>query len=139
MDWLKYEDTRSYTDPGWQRKANRLALGLRMYLAGMIDVVPEVREEVGIFTVAKNLDDEGRVLKSRLVWDCRKVNLLFEDAPWVPLASPAALGLLELDEALVHGRRLYSWQGDIPDWFYRFAMVRSGCLTRSLQEANFWR
>ena len=54
----------------------------------------------------------------RLIWDCRKVNCRFRSPLWVPLSSPAALGLIELDETVTRGRRLATFQGDVPDWFY---------------------
>eukprot|EP00959_Pyramimonas_sp_CCMP1952_P416810 8732554-Pyramimonas_sp.AAC.1 len=63
-----------------------------MLRSGMIGYVKNMRERVGVFTVVKNLNEQGTgVEKSRLVWDCRRVNLLFQDPPWVPLGSPASL------------------------------------------------
>ena len=120
VDWERYDNTKSYTDPALRSKTERLKLVTRMCQAGMIEYVKEVREHVGLFTVAKDVDPtSGEVSKSRLIWDCRRVNLLFQDPPWVPLGSPAGLALLELDEAVLRGRRLFSFQGDVPDWFYR--------------------
>ena len=120
VDWEKYESTKSYSDPALRSKTEKLELLSRMYQAGMLTYVKEVKEKVGLFTVAKDIDPvSGQVLKSRLIWDCRKVNILFHDPPWVPLGSPAGLALLELDEMILRGRRLFSFQGDVPDWFYR--------------------
>ena len=90
VDWERYEATKSYSDPALRSKSERLELLSRMYQAGMLDYVKEVKEKVGLFTVAKDVDpDSGAVLKSRLIWDCRKVNILFPDPPWIPLGSPA--------------------------------------------------
>eukprot|EP00959_Pyramimonas_sp_CCMP1952_P190138 3977629-Pyramimonas_sp.AAC.1 len=61
----------------------------------MLDYAKEVREKVGLFTVATDVDsDSGEVLKSRLIGNCRKANALFHEPPWVPLGSPAGLALL---------------------------------------------
>ena len=120
VDWEKYEATKSYSDPSLRNKAEKLDLLGRMYQAGMLTYVQSVREKVGLFTAAKDVEpDSGQVLKSRLIWDCRKVNVLFQDPPWVPLGSPSGLALLQLDETVLRGRRLFSFQGDVPDWFYR--------------------
>ena len=83
----------------------------------MLTYVMCVKEEVSLFSVVKGEAENGEII-SRLVWDCRKMNLRFRDPPWVPLGSPAALGLVELDEATLRGRHLGSFQGDVPDWFY---------------------
>ena len=96
MPTLGHEATRSCADPALRDENEKLELLSRMYQAGMLTYVKEVRETVGLFTVAKDADpDSGQVLKSRLIWDCRKANILFHDPPWVPLGNPAGLALLE--------------------------------------------
>eukprot|EP00959_Pyramimonas_sp_CCMP1952_P334864 7012460-Pyramimonas_sp.AAC.1 len=49
-----------------------------MMRAGMVQYVKEVKHAVGLFCVAKDVSEDGRdVIKSRLIWDARKVNPLF--------------------------------------------------------------
>ena len=87
IDWDKYHGMKSYCDPGWRNKKNRLELSLRMWEGGMLSYVDHIEERVGVFTVVKNLsqDDEGRVESSRLVWDCRRLTLRFRRPPWTGL------------------------------------------------------
>ena len=50
------------------------------------------------------------------------MNLKFKKAPGVPLGSPAGLGLLELSPSMLQGRTIGTFQGDVPDMFYRIAV-----------------
>ena len=49
----------------------------------------------------------------------RRVNLLLRKPPFISMASPSVLGELELTEEVTRGRVLYTFQGDVPDFFYR--------------------
>ena len=84
----------------------------------------------GVFTVIKKVEqlDEQEKIWTRLAWDCRRVNLKFKRAPWVPLGSPAGLGLLELAPSMLQGRTIGTYQGDVPDMFYRVGFPRSSPL-----------
>ena len=120
VDWERYEGIKSYSDQGWKDRHTRLTLAMRMMQAGMVQYVTEVKHTVGLFCVAKDVSEDGReVTKSRLIWDARKVNLLFRRPPWTPLGSPSALAELELTSDILNGKVLGSFQGDVPDWFYR--------------------
>ena len=79
------------------------------------------REFVKLLTVAKGIEvkkDGSKQTNLRLIWDCRRVNCRFRQALWVPLGSPAAMGLIELGERVVQRRQFATFQGDVPDWFY---------------------
>ena len=90
IDWERYDHLKSYNDPGWRCRSNRLSLATRMMQAGMIDYVGVVHETVGLLCVAKDVSDDGlTVFKSRLVWDARRVHLRFRRLPWAPLGSSA--------------------------------------------------
>ena len=105
---------------------NRYELALRMYQAKMLRYVVHVEEKVGVFTVIKKVEEskaETRVW-TRLVWDCRRVNLKFKKAPWVPLGSPAGLGLLELSPDMLRERTIGTYQGDVPDMFFRIGIPK---------------
>ena len=120
VDWERYHALKSYSDPGWKDKSTRLTLAMRMMQAGMVSYVTEIKHVVGLFCVAKDVSDDGKdVLKSRLIWDARKVNVLFRRPPWTPLGSPSVLSELDLSDDILDGRTLGSFQGDVPDWFYR--------------------
>eukprot|EP00959_Pyramimonas_sp_CCMP1952_P133866 2799580-Pyramimonas_sp.AAC.1 len=65
VDWDRYENTRSYTDPGRRRADNRLELTLRMLLSGMAGYVKNIRERVGVFTAMKNPSESGKEVEKR--------------------------------------------------------------------------
>eukprot|EP00959_Pyramimonas_sp_CCMP1952_P170661 3566482-Pyramimonas_sp.AAC.1 len=98
VDWVRYQQTKSYSDPGRRARSNRLALTLRMWEAGMLSFVDEVKEHAGVFTVVKSLEEGSMtdVKASRLAWDCRRLNLRFRRLPWTGLGSPSALSSLDL-------------------------------------------
>eukprot|EP00959_Pyramimonas_sp_CCMP1952_P249456 5214456-Pyramimonas_sp.AAC.1 len=117
FDWVKYEATSSFADAGWKRMTNRKKLALEMWRAGMLACTEEVKEKVGIFTVVKSMVEgsPGKVEKSRLVWDCRRLNLRFRKPPWTGLGSPSALASLDLSQEVLKDQELMSLSGDIPD------------------------
>ena len=126
INWEAYRAIKPYQDPGWDNKANRYELALRMYQAKMLRYVDHVEEKVGVFTVIKKVEEskaETRVW-TRLVGDCRRANLKFKKAPWVPLGSPAGLGLLELSPDMLRERTIGTYQGDVPDMFYRIGIPK---------------
>ena len=96
-DWVKYEATSSFTDAGWKKAPNRNKLGLKMWQAGMLVYTKEVKEKVGIFTVVKTMAEGSTtgVAKSRLAWDCRRLNLRFRRPPWTDLGSPSAMAAVD--------------------------------------------
>ena len=60
-------------------------------------------------------------LRIRAVWDERKSNILWQEAPFIPLGSPATLCHLGLS-GLEGDGLLFSAIGDMPDWFYRLRL-----------------
>ena len=93
IDWEKFTSIKTYSDPNWMKEETRYELALRMWQGGMLTFVTRIRSSVKVFTVVKKMETsetgEARVHSSRLVWDCRQVNCLFKQPPWVPLGSPA--------------------------------------------------
>eukprot|EP00959_Pyramimonas_sp_CCMP1952_P356322 7462168-Pyramimonas_sp.AAC.1 len=55
------------------------------------------------------------VARSRLVWDCRRLNLRFRRPPWTGLGSPSALAAVDLSGEVLQGQQLLSFSGGIPD------------------------
>ena len=47
------------------------------------------------------------------------MNMRFREPPWTPLGSPSSLARLDLSPDILGGRVFCSFQGDVPDWFYR--------------------
>eukprot|EP00959_Pyramimonas_sp_CCMP1952_P431937 9045892-Pyramimonas_sp.AAC.1 len=88
----------------------------------MTTYVNTIRERVGLFTIAKDFDSKtGCVVKSRLIWDCRKVNLLFVHPPWVPLGARG-------DGATGAGRGGAAWAAARPPSRRRAGLVQSAAL-----------
>eukprot|EP00959_Pyramimonas_sp_CCMP1952_P370206 7753213-Pyramimonas_sp.AAC.1 len=83
VDGAKYQHTKSYNDPGWWIRSNRLSLTLRSWGAGMLSFVDEVKEHVRISAVVKSLEAGSRTdIKSpRLAWGCRRLNLRIRRPP----------------------------------------------------------
>lgn len=61
----------------------------------------------------------------RAVWDNRDINARFRRPPTVAMASPSAIAELDLSEGVTHGKVLRTWQGDVPDYFYRVLLPAS--------------
>lgn len=118
VDWVKYRSIKSYYCPGLAKKRAMLALALRMYLAGMLGYTDYVAETLFLFKVTKKLLDTGRWMQ-RLVIDYRRGNLLFRTPPWLPMASPALRGWLELDSDASGDLSFFSTVGDVPDYYSR--------------------
>ena len=139
VDWERYDSIKSYSDPGWKDRHTRMSLAMRMMQAGMVQYVKEIKHTVGLFCVAKDVSDDGlKVTKSHLIWDARKVNLLFRRPPWTPLGSPSALSELELTEDILDGRVLGSFQGDVPEWFYRLRWTEGLAEYFALEDVDAW-
>ena len=120
VNWTKYHEIRPFGVPELKEEKTRLQLALRMWVAGMLVFVKEAVEFVSVFSVVKKVEEEmgKKQITSRLVWDLRRVNQRFRKPPWVPMGSPALLGHLELSDDVLQGRKLYTFQGDVPDFFY---------------------
>ena len=87
----------------------------------MLTYVSEVQETITLFTVLKKVVkvDGQEFHSSRLVWDDRRMNCRFKEAPWVPLGSPAMVSHVELSDDILEGRAPWTFQGDVPQFFYR--------------------
>ena len=90
IDWLKFQQQRVYSDEVFNRRADLLRLCERMWLSGMLGYTSESHSEVSACGVAKGCDSDG-VMSIRAVWDERKSNILWQEAPFIPLGSPATL------------------------------------------------
>ena len=120
VDWLQYQQQRVFSDEVFTRRAELLRLCERMWLAGMLGYATESHSEVSAFGVVKGYDSEG-IMSIRAVWDERKPNILWQEAPFIPLGSPATLCHLDLS-GLEQEDVLFSAIGDMPDWFYRLQL-----------------
>ena len=118
VDTVAWSQVRPYADPALRAKAVTLAVAFRMHAAGMVGFCSSCKAELALFAVYKKLGDDGRPVQ-RAVWDMRRVNLLFRKPPFISMASPSVLGELDLTEEVTRGRVLFTFQGDVPDFFYR--------------------
>ena len=55
--------------------------------------------------------------------DLRGTNEHFVDPPYTSLANGAGFGFVDLSPEILGGRRLTSFAGDIPDYFYRLEII----------------
>ena len=72
--------------------------------------------------MVKKLDPNG-VPILRLIMDLRGTNDHFVDPPYTSLANGAGFGFVDLSSDVLEGRRLTSFAGDIPDYFYRLEII----------------
>ena len=88
-----------YEDPRIQE--HKLSLLLRLHESGMLQWVGTTRGP-GItgFTVVKKITPEGKVVQ-RIVWDLRRLNLLFVDSPATSFPSPEAFARIEMSSDVV--------------------------------------
>lgn len=117
VDWGAYDAIKTYTDPGFLKEGAMMDFIERMARARMLAFTDHCQETLDVFTVVKSYNDADRIV-SRAVWDCRRINLRFRKPPWIPLGSPAALCCLEVTTEMLKTRRLVSYTGDAPDWYY---------------------
>ncbi|CAK0846614.1 unnamed protein product [Prorocentrum cordatum] len=82
------------------------------YESGVVEPATEVRSFVGVFFVRKK---DGSL---RIIFDPRKTNSQFVPPDSVALASPEALGDLELPA----GQRLWVSEGDVENCYYQFLL-----------------
>lgn len=107
---------KPYLDPALKKKSTCLALAERMWDGGSIVYTRECLAEIVLFTVFQRLNEDGS-WRLRPVWDLRRVNLLFQKAPWASLASPGAMSELLVGDEIRRGRVVISAQGDVPNFF----------------------
>jgi len=94
-----------YTDPILRQRDLYIKLVAKLWSLNLLSFSTVKRATVGIFTVAKKVDDLG-VEWLRLIFDCRQVNWLTRKPPKTHLATPGALAALDLsDEALGPGKK----------------------------------
>ena len=117
VDWIMHQKQRVYADPVFHQKDSLLKLAHRFHDAGMLSTCEEMKSSVCAFGVVKGYT-EKQELRIRAVWDQRQGNYLWQEPPFIPLGSPAALCNVDLSE-LEEGKEVWSAVGDLPDWFYR--------------------
>ena len=127
VDWEKYNSITPYGAPELNNKQVRLDLAVRMWQGGMLEFVEDPTEYIKVFSVVKKTEGEGdqQQVTSRLVWDLRRASLRFRSPPWVSMGSPALIGHLDLAADLLADRKLFTFQGDVPDFFYKLALPSS--------------
>ena len=105
---------RAFMSPTLRNAETYAALVKRMYDAGMLRVLDEVRERVGLFTVARPDDLQ------RLVVDPRPTNAAWGDPPPVQLAAGALLArqLQRARSFAGAGSRTRLAKSDLSDFYY---------------------
>ena len=115
----KEENVTPYVDPMIQKDIMKLTI--RMAESGMIRGVCKGIMEVGLFTVVKKVEDDGKVVL-RLVLDQRVPNEYRDTPPWSPLSGPGALSSIDLSEEGTDQWDALMMTGDVPDCFYRWGI-----------------
>ena len=115
--------SRPYQDPYFATREGKRGLAKRLWEANMVRFCRRRRgPTVRCFCVVKKLDSQG-VPILRLIMDLRGTNDHFVDPPYTSLANGAGFGFVDLSSDILQGRRLTSFAGDIPDYFYRLEII----------------
>lgn len=114
------ERTRMYMCPVFRQKNMLLRLLERMYGSGFLAFYMVANAYVSIFSVVKKdvENPDGTISEVlRLIFDCRKTNVLWRDPPTTRLTTSSQLGFIDLSPSTRRGRRVAVCGGDVP-WFY---------------------
>lgn len=110
----------SYSDPLFSSEFGSIGVALAFYKCGMVKpVISDMRVPVPVdcFTVMKETEPS---VTQRIVFDLRRVNMLFRKPPRTTLGSGDAISRLDLCESdHEEGNEFAAFVGDIPSFFYR--------------------
>lgn len=115
---IQHETSRipPYNDKLLSTRKGYLSFVRHLFDHGILSFTSTVRGRVGSFCVAKKVKivEGKKILRQRLVLDCRQTNLMFKEPPLIELGSLPALGQMSLQP----GQSLYTAGADIKDCFY---------------------
>ena len=115
---IQHETSRvpPYNDKLLSTRKGYLSFVRHLFDHGILSFTSTVRGRVGSFCVAKKakIVEGKKILRQRLVLDCRQTNLMFKEPPLTELGSLPALGQMSLQP----GQSLYTAGADIKDCFY---------------------
>ena len=113
----------SYNDPNLAKGNTWLLVAEKMWRGNMLAFTDSRASDVALFTVVKKMvpsSDGTWTTSSRLVWDERRTNELFNRPPRLPLGSASSFSHWDLASQAVGEESAHaSLTGDLPDWFYR--------------------
>ena len=84
IDWELYNSISQYQDPNLDDPAVMIRAVVRMYLGGMVGFSEDCHQNISLFTVMKKYvtqEDGSKIPSTRLVWDARRINVLFNAPP----------------------------------------------------------
>ena len=114
-----------YEDPVFASASGKLGLARILHQAGMIGFVKKQRgPAVKCFCVLKSVNEKGEQVQ-RLIFDLRGTNAHFAPPPYCGLANASNFAYIDLSPEVILDGELQSWQGDIPNFFYRLQLPES--------------
>jgi hypothetical protein len=122
----EYEAQAAYSDPRLRQKPILRRLLCRMWVAGMLAFTAIHSGSACMFAVVKALErgPDGALIctEQRLIFDARKLNLLFHPPPKMQVTGSGQLSFINLSPQEMRGRRARWFGADVKCFYYHLAV-----------------
>ena len=119
---VEASDIVPFTDPALRSRRAKQELAGRLWMAGLLTGVTEVKGTIHPFTVIKKVRGPGSY-DMRLVLDQRKDNMAWKTPPWTPMASPGLFPYVQVPRDPT--KEVQIMVGDLPDMYWTLALPQA--------------